>query len=208
MKNVIFITVSLLALVVVGCKKQPVEDTEPQKEATGQKQKAPAFELKSFEGNDISLSDYKNNIVVLEWFNYECPFCRYHFEDANTMTDLAAKFPNKGVVWLAVNSTAHATAEKNLEYAEKYTITYPILDDRSGVVGKKYGARTTPHIFIIDEDGFLAYQGAIDNAPLGKTPEGQEYINYANKALEELTAGKPVSEPQTKPYGCSVKYAD
>ena len=208
MRKNIIITISLLVFLVTGCKKEPVVQAQPQKDETGQKQKAPEFDLKSFDGQNIRLSDYKDKVVVLEWFNYECPFSRYHHEDVNTMTDMAAKFADKDVVWFAVNSTAHAAVEKTREYAEKYKIIYPILDDRAGVVGKKYGAKTTPHIFIIDKDGFLAYQGAIDNSPLGKIPEEKEYINYANKALSEITAGKQVSEPQTKPYGCSVKYSD
>ena len=209
MKKGVFITISLLIFLSAGCKKEPVVKAQTRETQSPQGQKAPAFDLKSFDGKDVSLSDFSGKIVVLEWFNYECPFVRYHYEDANTMTDLAEKFSDQDVVWLAVNSTAHATVDKNREFAEKNGITYPILDDRAGVVGKKYGAITTPHIFIIDKDGFLAYQGAIDNAPLGKIPEERkEYINYAQKAINELIEGQPVSDPNTKPYGCTVKYAD
>ena len=123
------------------------------------------------------------------------------------MIDLADKYKNKGVVYLAINSTAHQTTEKNKAYAEKYKIPFPILDDRSGETGHAYKAKTTPHMFIINTQGNIVYEGAIDNAPLGKTSEGEAKLNYVDKALTELIAGKQVSTPKTKPYGCSVKYA-
>jgi peroxiredoxin len=169
--------------------------------------KAPDLTLTNYDGKEHKLADLKGKIVVLEWFNYECPFVKYHYEKAATMKDLAAKYKDKNVVWLAINSTAHQTTEKNKEFAEKHAILYPILDDSSGTVGKAYDAKTTPHIFIIDAGGNIVYNGAIDNAPLGKIPENEKYVNYADKALDELTAGKPVTTAQTKPYGCTVKYA-
>jgi peroxiredoxin len=167
--------------------------------------KAPDFALKNYDGKEFKLADYKGKIIVLEWFNYECPFVKYHYEKASTMKDLAARYKDRNVVWLAINSTSHQETAKNKEFAEKHEIPYPILDDRSGVTGKAYGAETTPHMFIIDTVGNIVYNGAIDNAPLGKVPEGEELINYVDKALEEL-APKPVSIAKTKPYGCTVKY--
>jgi len=122
------------------------------------------------------------------------------------MDDLARKYKNKNVVWLAVNSTNHTTPEANLQFIKKHKLGYPILDDRSGKVGRAYGAKTTPHIFIIDGNGDIVYDGAIDNAPMGKTPDGQKPVNYVDKALAELTAGGKVSTSNTKSYGCSVKY--
>jgi len=166
---------------------------------------APVFTLKNYDGTIVSLSDYKGKIVVLEWFNYECPFVKYHYEKAKTMTTLANKYKDKNVVWLAINSTAHLTTEKNKEFAEKHNIESPILDDKTGKTGRDYGAKTTPHMFIIDTEGKIAYAGAIDNSPLGRT---KDVVNYVDKALSELVSGKAVSAPNTEPYGCSVKYAD
>ena len=168
---------------------------------------APQFELDSFDGRTIRLSDYKDQIVVLEWINLECPFSRYHHETVQTMANLAKKYKEKGVVWFAVNSTNHTTVEANREFAQKQKLPYPILDDRSGQVGKQYGARNTPHMFVIGKNGVIVYEGAIDNAPLGKSEPGAGTVNYVDKALTELLAGQAVSTPATPPYGCTVKYA-
>ncbi|MHC4482792.1 MAG: redoxin domain-containing protein, partial [Planctomycetota bacterium] len=110
------------------------------------------------------------------------------------------------VVWLAVNSTNHTTVKQNKDWAAKHKLPYPILDDRPGAVGRAYGATNTPHMYIISTEGNIVYEGAIDNSPNGKTPDGEKMINYVDKALAELTAGKAVSTAKTKPYGCSVKY--
>jgi peroxiredoxin len=166
---------------------------------------APAFTLSSFDGETVSLSDYKGKIVVLEWFNLECPFVKYHYDTAHTMVELANKYKNKNVVWLAVNSTNNTTQEANKEFAKKHKLPYPIFDDRSGKIGLYYGARTTPHMFIINTEGKIVYEGAIDNSPMGTLKKG--VVNYVDKALEELTGGKSVSVASSKPYGCSVKYA-
>jgi peroxiredoxin len=167
---------------------------------------APGFELKSFEGRTIKLTNYSGSIVVLEWLNTDCPLVQYHYEKAGTMIELAKKYKDKNVVWLAVNSTSQTTPEANREFAKKYKLPYPILDDRSGTVGRLYGALTTPHMFIISKEGVVVYDGAIDNAPNGKTIDGGDKVNYVDKALAELTSGQPVSIPKTQPYGCSVKY--
>jgi len=168
--------------------------------------RAPAFTLKSFDGKTVSLSDYRGKIVVLEWLNFECPFVKYHYAQPKTMIKLAEKYKDKNVVWLAVNSTSHTTPEANKEFAKAQKLPYPILDDRPGKVGHAYVAMTTPHMYVISARGNIVYQGAIDNGPYGKTLEGQELINYVDKALTELTGGKAVSTTKTKPYGCSVKY--
>jgi peroxiredoxin len=162
----------------------------PDRDAQSSGKRAPDFKLKSFDGKTVKLSDHRGKIVVLEWFNMECPFSRYHYETKKTMPELAEKYKSKNVVWFAVNSTNH---------------TFPILDDRSGEVGRAYGAKTTPHIFIINPRGRIVYEGAIDDSPLGKKKEG--VVNYADTVLTELTAGKDISITNTKPYGCTVKYA-
>ena len=167
--------------------------------------RAPQFTLNTFDGKEISLSDYRGKTVVLEWFNFECPYVMHHYgKETNTMVGLANKYKNSNVVWLAVNSTSHTTPAANKEFTQKYKLPFPILDDRPGKVGHAYGAETTPHMFIISPRGNILYEGAIDNSPLGRRKEG--VINYVDKALEELTAGKAVTTSNTKPYGCSVKY--
>lgn len=168
--------------------------------------RAPAFTLQSFDGKTVSLSDYRGKTVVLEWFNFECPFVQYHYNKTKTMIDLAAKYKDKNVVWLAVNSTSHTTPQANREFAEKHKLAYPILDDRSGQVGHAYGAKTTPHMFVIDPRGNIVYDGAIDNSPLGKTAGQQEPANYIENVLAALTSGRDIGISNTKPYGCSVKY--
>ncbi len=171
-------------------------------EATGKK--APDFTLNSFDGKTVKLSDYKGKIVVLEWLNFECPFSMYHYEKANTMVGLANKYKDQNVVWLAINSTNHTKPEENNAFARKYKLPYPILDDRSGEVGRAYSAKTTPHMFIINGNGTIVYEGAIDNS-LGRDKKG--VLNYMDRALAELTSASPVSITKTTPYGCSVKYA-
>ncbi len=168
--------------------------------------KAPDFTLKNYDGKEVKLADLKGKIVVLEWFNYECPFVKYHYEKASTMKDLAAKYKDKNIVWLAINSTGHQETAKNKAYAEKHKILYPILDDHSGKIGRAYNATNTPHIIIINTEGNIAYNGAIDNAPMGRVPEDEKVVHYADNALAELTANKTVSTAKTKPYGCTVKY--
>jgi peroxiredoxin len=216
MKNKMFAILVVLAVSVgllTGCKsKEPEEQPseEPSKEPSKHiepavARQAPDFTLKSFDGKTISLSDYRGKIVVLEWFNYECPFVLRHYGLKNTMVELANKYKDSNVVWLAVNSTNHVPPELNIEFAEKHKLPYPILDDRSGKVGRAYGAMTTPHMYVIDTKGSIAYQGAIDNDERGRKSQG--LINYVDKALAELTGGKQVTTTDTMPYGCTVKYA-
>ncbi|MBN1818207.1 MAG: redoxin domain-containing protein [Sedimentisphaerales bacterium] len=169
--------------------------------------KAPDFTLKSFDGKTVTLSELKGKIVVLEWFNFECPFSLYHYQTRSTMADLANKYKDKNVVWLAINSTSHTKPEPNIEFAGKYKLPYPILDDRSGRVGRAYDAKTTPHMIVINPRGNIVYNGAIDNAPMGQA-QGDAVVNYVDQALGELLAGKDITTKETKPYGCSVKYAN
>lgn len=216
MKKKIFTILPVLALsllVLTGCKsKEPAEEPskEPAKEPAKEiepevARKAPDFKLNSFDGKTISLSDYKGKIVVLEWFNYECPFVLRHYGSTPTMIGLANRYKDKNVVWLAINSTSYATPEENIDFAEKRRIPYPILDDRSGTVARAYGAVKTPHMYVIDTKGSVAYQGAIDNDQRGRKRQG--VINYVDKALEELTDAKEVTTTDTMSYGSTVKYA-
>jgi DsbC/DsbD-like thiol-disulfide interchange protein len=169
---------------------------------------APAFTLTDQDGKNVSLSDYAGKIVVLEWVNPLCPFVAYHYrDDVRTMPRLAEKYAGKGVVWLAVDTTYNWASEKSKAFRDEHKLTYPILDDRKGVVGMAYQAKSTPDMFVIDPDGLIVYSGAIDNAPLGKLKPDATAVNYVEKALDELQAGKPITTPRTKSYGCSVKYA-
>ncbi|MFZ9024099.1 MAG: thioredoxin family protein [Anaerohalosphaeraceae bacterium] len=172
-------------------------------------QTAPDFTLKDINGKAVQLSTLKGKTVVLEWTNYDCPFVKPHYDtELKTMSKLAAKYAEQGVVWLTINSTHYATVETNKAWAEKHQLKQAVLVDSDGKVGKLYQAKTTPHMFVIDKEGKIVYQGAIDNAPLGKKPIDQEQVNYVDKALAELLADKKVEIAKTKPYGCSVKYAN
>jgi len=170
---------------------------------------APQFKLHTASGEKVKLADLtkEEKVVVLEWFNPECPYVKKHYADMTTMNDLASKYAEKDVVWLRVNSSHHHDAEANAKWAEKWSIDRPILVDQDGKVGKMYGAKTTPHMYIIDAEGKLAYAGAIDSNRSHKpAKEGEEVVNYVDEALKALLAGEEVSTKQTKPYGCSVKY--
>ena len=164
---------------------------------------APAFTLTDSAGHKISLADYKDKVVVLEWINPDCPFVQRHYK-AGTMKNLAAEYASKGVVWLAINSTNYMDAEANAKFKAANGLAYPILVDQSGEVGHLYGAMTTPHMFIIDSEGMIVYMGAIDDDPWG-SKDGPA-TNYVAAALDEVLAGKAVTVSETKPYGCSVKY--
>jgi peroxiredoxin len=164
---------------------------------------APDFTLEDQDGSKVSLSDYAGKVVVLEWLNYDCPFVQRHYE-AETFVKLANKFEEHGVVWLTINTTHYATNADNKKFKEANNLPYRILSDPTGEVGKMYDAKTTPHMYIIDKEGKLAYVGGIDDDPKGESAEPN---NYVNKALKEILSGNPVSMSETKPYGCSVKYA-
>ena len=166
---------------------------------------APDFTLEDQRGHEVKLSDIKNSIIVLEWMNPDCPFVQRHY-DSKTMTTLANKYKEKNVVWIAINSTHYMNKQDNQNWINKFKVGYPILDDSSGSVGKLYGAKTTPNMYIIDPSGILVYSGAIDDDPRG-SKDGKA-LNYVDQALEEILAGKPVTITQSKPYGCSVKYSN
>jgi len=167
-------------------------------------EKAPDFQLRDTAGKTHRLSDLSGKIVVLEWTNHKCPYVQAHHKNKTT-AKLAEKYKGRDVVWLAIDSSHYADAKVNAEHARTMGINYPILHDADGKVGKAFGARTTPHMFVIDRQGTLAYAGAIDNAPMGKTADTPR--NYVTEALDALVDGSQVAISTTKPYGCSVKYA-
>jgi peroxiredoxin len=167
--------------------------------------KAPAFTLQDQNGKNVSLHDFDGKIVVLEWTNPECPFVQRHYK-AKTMTTLAAQYKDKNVVWLAINSSSFATNDDNKKWVDEQSLAYPVLNDSSGDVGHAYHATNTPDMFIIGTDGTLLYKGAIDNDP--QDEKTGDKVNFVRQALDEILSGKSVSTPETKPYGCGVKYKD
>jgi peroxiredoxin len=161
---------------------------------------------KTFSGTDQngkqhSLRDYAGKIVVLEWTNSECPFVERHYA-AGTMKKLADKYKDE-VVWLAVDSSSNASPEKEKKFAEKHKFEHPVLVDPEGEIGKAFGAKTTPHIFILDKQGAIAYNGAIDDDAGG---DKQSPKNYVDEALAKLVKGEKPGVASTKSYGCGVKY--
>jgi hypothetical protein len=166
---------------------------------------APDFTL-----GKVSLSQHKDKIVVLEWINHGCPFVRKHY-DSDNMQKLQKKYVSPKVVWFSINSSApgkqgHVTATEAKEEMLKYKSgATEVLLDPQGKVGQLYGAKTTPHMYIINK-GILVYQGAIDDKADTSVDSVEGAKNYVARALEELSAGKKVSQAETKAYGCSVKY--
>ncbi len=172
--------------------------------------RAPDFTLRDLDGEAHHLADYteQGKVVVLEWFNPGCPFVKKHYRpETMTMNKLADKYRDKGVVWLRINSGAPgkqgAGLEVNRSAAKDWHIKDPILLDESGKVGRMYGARNTPTMYVIDADGTLVYWGAIDDNRGARTP-GE--TNWVDLALKQVLAGETVTKARTKPYGCSVKY--
>jgi peroxiredoxin len=171
---------------------------------------APDFAATDINGQTHKLSDYQGKIVVLESYNLDCPFCRNHYQ-SGAIQELQRELAAKGVVWFLVNSVSPKYPNhRNTEAARKEWAAQKIsatawLDDSSGEVGKAYGMRTTPHMFVIDQNGVLAYQGAIDDRP---APEGDPRTarNYVREAVQKLQGGDKLAVTQTKPYGCGVKY--
>lgn len=172
---------------------------------------APDFSLTDANGKTHSLSQYQGKYVVLEWFNPECPFVKKHYGSGN-MQKLQQQYTGKGVVWLTIDSNAPGT-EGNIspEQAEKITASWKtrqtaLLLDPEGKAGRAYGAKNTPNMVVIDPEGKIAYEGAIDSKATPNPADIPNSTNYVKAALDESLAGKPVKTPQTKPYGCSVKY--
>jgi len=174
---------------------------------------APAFTVTAVDGATVKPSDYKGKIVVLEWNNPGCPFVHKHYDGGN-MQKLQAYAHGKGVIWLTINSSAPGregnmgnAQAKDYIASQKIVATHYILDPQ-GTVGRLYGAKSTPHMFVIDKAGNIAYMGAIDDQPTPDPASLTGAHNYVQGAIDNLQAGKPIAVPSTQAYGCSVKYAD
>jgi peroxiredoxin len=176
-------------------------------------QPAPAFTLTDSHGKAHSLADAKGKVVVLEWWNFECPFVAKHYGSGN-MQKLQKEWTAKGVVWLTLSSSAAGKqghvdgAKASALMKEKGGAPTAVLLDHDGKVGKAYGAKTTPHMFVIDAKGTIVYAGGIDDKPSTDQADIATAKNYVSAALAEVLAGKAVTTATSQPYGCSVKYAD
>lgn len=172
---------------------------------------APAFTLPDTYGMEHSLADFSGKWVVLEWLNYGCPFVQKHYQSGN-MPKLQEEYRDKGVLWLSVVSSApgeqgyYEAEEMNVQNEENGNRATAVLLDPEGAAGMAYGAKTTPQMYVINPDGLLLYNGAIDDRPSSRLSDIEGARNYLVQAMNEAMAGQPVSQPATQPYGCSVKY--
>lgn len=174
---------------------------------------APEFTLMGSDGEEYSLSDFEGQFVVLEWVNHGCPFVR-KFYGAGEMQRLQKEYTDQDVAWLTINTSApgkqgHMTAEQANESIEEYD-AHPtaILLDHDGTVGRKFDARVTPHMYVIDPEGTLIYNGAIDDSPTTDPADLEDAENYVVAALTSAMNGEEVATARTRPYGCGMKYAD
>lgn len=174
-------------------------------------QAAPDFALKDTSGKTVRLSDFKGKHVVLEWTNPGCPFVRKHYDSGNMpATQKDAK--DRGVVWLAINSTEKASSDYleptklSAWLAERKASPTAVLMDEEGTTGRSYGARTTPHMYIVNPQGVLIYAGGIDSIASARPSDIEKATNYVKTGLAEALVGKSLTAATTAPYGCSIKY--
>ncbi|RYF63311.1 MAG: thioredoxin family protein [Comamonadaceae bacterium] len=174
-------------------------------------QPAPDFSARDATGKTVRLSDFRGKTVVLEWTNPGCPFVRKHYDSGNIPATQKIAV-DQGVVWLAVNSTEKAASDY-LEGAkltgwlkERKAVPTAVLMDEEGTVGHAYGARTTPHLYIVNAQGTLVYAGGIDSIASARPADIDKATNYVKAALTDVAAGQPIAAATTQPYGCSIKY--
>lgn len=183
----------------------------PAKAAAVVGEAAPSLRLKDVHGKVVSLSDFRGKPVVIEWTNPNCPFVQKHYHSGN-IPALQARYLRQGVNWLVIDST-HPSHQDYLEpaklaerFREMKGTASALLLDEEGKAGRQWGAKTTPHLFIVDATGRLVYAGGIDDKR-SSNPEDIKYArNYVASALDEIRAGRPVTDNNTRPYGCSIKY--
>jgi peroxiredoxin len=172
---------------------------------------APDFTLTDSKGTSHKLSDFRGKLVVLEWLNHECPFVKKHYSGGD-MQKLQKEYTAKGVVWLSIISSApgkqgHRTGpQADVDTQDKNASPTAVLLDPAGEVGQKYGAKTTPEMFVLDKEGKMIYAGAIDSIKSTDSADIAKAENHVRQALDAALADKPVPTPKTTPYGCSVKY--
>jgi len=183
-----------------GAAEQEAAEPAPATATVGQP--VPDFTLTDQAGTEHTLSDYRGRIVVLEWINPDCPYVQRHYQ-AETMKTLVERFPDDRVKWLAIDSSHFVEPSDSEQWREEHGLSYPILQDPAGDVGRTYEARTTPHMFVIDPEGVLRYAGAIDDDPRGRSDQP---TNHVGNAVQSLLDGEAPPVTQTEPYGCTVKY--
>ncbi len=172
---------------------------------------APDFTVKTADGNEVSLSDFKGKTVVLEWLNYECPFSKMHYS-GNNFPKLQSTYTSKDVIWLSVASSAEGkqgyfTAKEYAEQNKKYNSSAShILLDYDGKIATSYEAKTTPHMFVIDGKGIVQYNGAIDSIPSADTKTLADAVPYTANAIDAILENKIPSPAATQPYGCGIKF--
>lgn len=187
--SIALLAIAAVTVTVVSADDKPAK-SKPAKPAAKLGKPAPEFTLNDYAGKAFDLSKMKDKVVVLEWFNKDCPFCKMYCED---LKKTAAKYADSGVVWAAVDSTNFRKDAENADYAKKHEITYPILSDFDGKVGRMYGATNTPHVFIINK-GTLVYVGAF-------VDQSDKKKNFVADALDDILADKKVTKARTKPFG-------
>ena len=203
---------SLSAALLAGTGLDAVQAQSTAVAAVGQA--APAFSALDTAGKSHKLSDFKGKLVVLEWTNPGCPFVRKHYsgDSAGNMQSLQKEFTGKGVVWLAINSTETGSTDYLVPpklagwMAEKQARPTATLMDESGQIGQLYGAKTTPHMYIVNPQGLLVYAGAIDSIASARIDDIKTATNYVRQGLNEALGGKGLSVATSRTYGCSVKY--
>lgn len=195
----------LLAVVAVSCALSSVSH------AVSVGEPAPDFELVDMEGVSHSLSDFRGKTVVLEWINLGCPYVKKHYKSGN-MQGLQSEAADEDVVWLSICSSAVgkqgnlSPSEWKAAYDEQGMASTTVLIDEDGDVGRLYRARATPHMFVVDATGVLAYNGAIDSIRSASQDDIAQAQNYVKAALDSIAAGAPLEVAMSKPYGCSIKY--
>lgn len=188
-----------------AAEAEPTTEEQPQAPTTATVgQPAPDFTLTDQADTEHRLSQYRGRIVVLEWINPGCPYVQRHYQ-AQTMKSLVEHFPGDRVTWLAIDSSHTVEPSDSESWRREHQLTYPILQDPSGEVGRTYAARTTPHMYVIDARGVLRYTGAIDDDPRGRSDEPR---NYVREVVQSLLDGEDPPITTSEPYGCTVKYGE
>ncbi len=167
--------------------------------------KAPKFRLRGSDGKTVRLADHAGKIVVLEWVNPECPIAKQYY-DRKVPQKLARKYQDEGVVWLGINSGRDQTTQQNRKFIETFDLDYPILEDPAGAIARLYGAKSTPHVFIIDRRGTIAYNGAVDDSTRSSRAKKKTITHFVEDALSALVAGSTVKVPFTQPIGTPIAY--
>ena len=210
LRNLLIAALLVCSVSITGASAGTAADSTSSAQAEAGK-KAPDFTLSDIESKNVTLSKLQGKFVVLEWFNDGCPFVKKHYNSGN-MQALQKEYGKKGVVWLSICSSApgkqgnHTSDEFKKILKDWKAAPAHLLVDADGTVGRLYGAKTTPDMFVIAKDGNIVYAGAIDDQPVPDADSVKNAKNYVRQALEQTMSGKDVSTKSTKSYGCSVKY--